>query len=75
MRFIKRLLLAFLVVFVLPTLVSAGLWVAQERPGRWNEARWSSAGLLPSARDDREAAIYVFSAMTGGSPHLNNAIL
>lgn len=66
MKALKRLILAFLVIFILPTLVSAGLWVAHERPGTWSQAKWGSAGLLPSAKDDHDAAIYVYSAMTGG---------
>lgn len=66
MKFLKRLVLAVLVIFVLPTLVSAGLWVIKERPANWRDADWSSSGQLPLAREDREAAIYVFSAMTGG---------
>lgn len=66
MKTVLRLLTLFAVVFVLPTLVSAGLWAVKERPGAWSEANWGSAGLLPKAADSPEAAIYVFSAMTGG---------
>ncbi len=61
-----RLLTMLAFVFVLPTLVSAGLWAAKERPGGWNEADWGSAGILPKAEETPEAAIHVFSAMTGG---------
>ena len=61
-----RLLTMLALVFVLPTLVSAGLWAAKERPGGWNEADWGSAGFLPKAEETPEAAIHVFSAMTGG---------
>lgn len=66
MKHFKRLLLAILIVFILPTLVSAGLWVTREHPENWRDARWSSSGLLKAAADDEEAAIYVFSARTGG---------
>ena len=66
MTFIKRLVLTILIVFILPTLVSAGLWVTREHPQNWSAARWSSSGLLKAAADDDEAAIYVFSARTGG---------
>lgn len=61
-----RLLTMLALVFVLPTLVSAGLWAAKERPGGWNEADWGSAGILPKAEETPETAIHVFSAMTGG---------
>ena len=66
MKILLRLLAVLALVFVLPTLVSAGLWAATDRPGRWNEANWGSAGILPKAEDSPQAAIYVFSAMTGG---------
>lgn len=66
MRFLKRFLLAFSIIFLLPTLVSAGLWMTAERPTNWSSARWNSSGMLPAARDDRAAAIYVLSARTGG---------
>ena len=66
MRFIKRMLLAILIVYLLPALASAGWWYVKERPGNWREADWSSSGVLPKAQDSPEAAIYVFSAATGG---------
>ncbi len=66
MRFVKRLLLAVLIVYLLPALASAGWWYVKERPGSWREANWSSAGVLPKAEDSRAAAIYIFSAATGG---------
>lgn len=66
MRFLLRFLSVVVLVFILPTLVSAGLWVSKDRPQRWSEANWGSSGLLPKAEASPEAAIYVFSAMTGG---------
>jgi hypothetical protein len=66
LKFLLRLVSVILLVFVLPTLVSAGLWATQDRPAGWRQADWSSAGLLPAAEESPEAAIYVFSAMTGG---------
>ncbi|MBR0556374.1 DUF3750 domain-containing protein [Ciceribacter sp. L1K23] len=66
MRFLKRFMLVFFVVFLLPTLVSAGLWMTAERPANWSSARWSSSGMLPAAHEDNKAAIYVMSAKTGG---------
>ena len=66
MKYLKRLLLIIFIVYLLPTFASAGWWAIQDRPGRWSEARWSSAGILPEAGASEEAAIYIFSATTGG---------
>ncbi|OLP53082.1 hypothetical protein BJF92_18815 [Rhizobium rhizosphaerae] len=66
MAVLRLTLLAFLVIYCLPALASAGLWSLRDRPARWSEADWSSAGILPRAADDPQAAIYVFSAATGG---------
>lgn len=66
MKYLKRLLLIIFIVYLLPTFASAGWWAIQDRPGRWNEARWNSAGILPQASESRDAAIYIFSATTGG---------
>lgn len=66
MKILKRTALALVIIFVLPTLVSGGLWAVREQPENWRDGDVSSSGLLPAAKDDREAAIYVFSARTGG---------
>jgi hypothetical protein len=66
LKFLLRILSVILLVFVLPTLVSAGLWATREHPRGWRDADWSSTGILPKAEDSPQAAIYVFSAMTGG---------
>jgi Protein of unknown function (DUF3750) len=66
MMSLKRLLLTIFIVYLLPTFASAGWWAIQDRPGRWSEARWSSAKILPEASASNDAAIYIFSAMTGG---------
>ncbi len=66
MKILLRLVFVILLVFVLPTLVSAGLWATREHPAGWSSAKWGSTGLLPGATDSPQAAIYVFSAMTGG---------
>jgi hypothetical protein len=66
MKSVKRLLIAVFVVYLLPTLASAGLWAMGDHPSRWSEARWTSAGILPKPQVDQDAVIYVFSAMTGG---------
>lgn len=66
MKSLKRLLLVIFIVYLLPTFASAGRWAIQDRPGRWSDARWSSAKILPEASASEDAAIYIFSAMTGG---------
>lgn len=63
---LKRMALAFLVIYLLPTLAMAGYWALQKRPARWNEANWNSAGILPRPNEHKQAEIYVFSAKTGG---------
>ncbi|TDK37359.1 DUF3750 domain-containing protein [Rhizobium deserti] len=66
MKTVKRLFLFIFIIFLLPTFASAGLWAMKDRPLRWSDARWSSAGILPKPEESQDAAIYVFSAMTGG---------
>lgn len=66
MRFFKRLALAFLVLYLLPVAGAVGLWMMDDKPRSWREADWSSSGMLPGPEDDREAAVYIFSAMSGG---------
>ncbi len=66
MNYLKRLLLLIFVVYLLPTFASAGLWAFREKPGGWRDANWGSAHILPDTRDAQEAAVYIFSATTGG---------
>ncbi len=66
MKFLKRLFLAILFVYLLPALASAGWWYVKDRPANWREADWSSANILPKPKDSNEAAVYIFSATTGG---------
>jgi hypothetical protein len=66
LKFAKRFFLAVFVIYLLPALASAGLWAMKEHPTGYRNARWSSSGMLPEASADPAAAIYVFSAMTGG---------
>jgi hypothetical protein len=47
-------------------LVAAGLWAVGEHPASWREANWTSSKQLPDPSASREAAIYIFSAKTGG---------
>ena len=65
-KVLKYSLLTFLLVFILPVLAHAALWLSEERPRSWRDADWSSAGMLPDAREDTEASIRVLAARTGG---------
>ncbi len=66
LKFAKRFLAVVFIVYLLPALASAGLWAMKEHPTGYRNARWSSAGILPEAPADKPAAIYIYSAMTGG---------
>ncbi|WP_428427876.1 DUF3750 domain-containing protein [Pararhizobium sp.] len=66
MKFVRRLFLAILFVYLLPALASAGWWYVKERPANWREADWTSAHILRKPKDAPDAAIYIFSATTGG---------
>lgn len=66
MKFARRFILAVFIIYLLPALASAGLWAMKEHPTGYRNARWSSAGILPDANADKPAAIYIYSAMTGG---------
>jgi len=64
-RIIKRLFWFVLIVFILPALVSIGVWQTKDHAASWNVANWSSAGILPSAVEDQDAVIYLMAARTG----------
>lgn len=66
MKILRRLALAFALIYLVPALSSAGFWYLKERPQSWRDADWSSAGILPRATASPDAAIYVLSATTGG---------
>ena len=62
----KKIILVVLLCFVAPALASLGVRAAGSQPGSWRTADWSSSGLLPEAAANREAAVYVMAARTGG---------
>lgn len=66
MKSVKRLLIVIFIIYLLPTFASAGLWAMKDHPSGWSAARWTSAGILPRPEESNDAAIYIFSAMTGG---------
>ena len=65
-RALLRTTVFMLVLFLLPAGATLAWWAAVERPASWRSADWSSAGILPAAGANREAAIYLMSARTGG---------
>ena len=66
MRILKYVICCLLVIFILPALVSLAIWQADKgKPANWRQANWSSAGILPEASQQPEAAVYVMAARTG----------
>lgn len=65
-KFLKRLFVFILVLFILPALASQASW--QLKGGHapsWNRADWSSAEIIPSAKSHPQAAVYIMAAKTG----------
>ncbi|QCK85239.1 DUF3750 domain-containing protein [Phreatobacter aquaticus] len=60
----RRVSLAFLIVFVAPIAVAAGLYFQSDATRDWRNADRSSAGLLPPAAVNRQAVVRVFAART-----------
>lgn len=61
----RRLLLLFLVLFLLPLSAHAVWWMSQDRADSWSRADWSSAGLLPPASARPQAMVHVYGARVG----------
>jgi hypothetical protein len=55
----------FLCVFLLPLAAYGIWWMSQPHARSWDTADWSSAGLLPQAGRQQEAAVIVYAAPTG----------
>ncbi len=65
MRFTRRFLLLFSVLFLLPVATHAAWWSWQPNAADWRGADWSSAKLLPAAAIEPEATVHVFAARVG----------
>ncbi|MEJ1157441.1 DUF3750 domain-containing protein [Prosthecomicrobium sp. N25] len=62
---VKKLLLGFVLLFLLP-LAAHALWTWHRGwAGDWRAADWSSTGTLPPATADAPAAVRIFAARTG----------
>jgi hypothetical protein len=65
MRFLRRLFLAFGILFLLPLASHAVYWRLHGWSDSWRNADWSSAGILPKAEDVPEARILFMAARVG----------
>ncbi|WP_417435211.1 DUF3750 domain-containing protein [Hoeflea sp.] len=63
---LKKFVFFVLLCFVAPALASLAVRAASSQPGSWRAADWSSAGILPDADTEPNAAVYVMAARTGG---------
>jgi hypothetical protein len=57
--------LAFLALFLTPLAIHAAWWLSTDEAQAWNQADWSSAGILPPARAKPAAMVHVYAARTG----------
>ncbi|MGE0676647.1 DUF3750 domain-containing protein [Pseudolabrys sp.] len=58
-------MLAILIVFLLPLVARAALYVAGDTPRSWRDADWSSTKTLPPASEEPGARLVVFTGTTG----------
>jgi hypothetical protein len=65
MRWLKRGMLIFILLFILPLALHAAWWLAQDRPASWSQASWSSAGLLEPATLREPALVRIYAARVG----------
>lgn len=65
MKWLKRFIIFFIFVYLLPTGASAIWWYFKDRPTSFRTAYWGESGLLPIAQKS-DAAFYVLAARTGG---------
>ena len=56
---------AFGFVYLLPLALHAAWWLAIDPAPAWNQADWSSAGILPPARANPAALVHVYAARVG----------
>jgi hypothetical protein len=64
MVYLRRMLIAFVLVFLLPIAASAALWYAGDPGTDWRSRDRSSAGLLPDPAVHRAAVVRIFAART-----------
>jgi hypothetical protein len=64
-RLIRFIATFAIVLILLPIAAGTALTYSKGWPTSWSAADWSSAGLLPAASADRDAAVYVMAARSG----------
>ena len=65
MAVLNKLLLAFVLLVATPLALHGAVYWSEPQAHNWSAADWSSAGLLPPAREHREAVVRIYSARTG----------
>jgi hypothetical protein len=61
----KRALKWFALIFLLPLTLHAAWWTWTDPATKWNEADWSSAGILPAAKAKPDAMVHIYAARVG----------
>jgi hypothetical protein len=64
-RFVRRVLLAFLILVAMPLGVNGAVWWSQPHAESWRAADWSSTHTLPDPAIDGDAMVRIYSARTG----------
>jgi uncharacterized protein DUF3750 len=64
-RRVKSIVTTVFALFLIPLALHAALYLGKEHPASYQQADWSSTGMLPSAATDRDARLLVFTARTG----------
>src|SRR5262245_66316054 len=59
-------MLIILIVFLAPILARALFYAIGDNPRSWQDADWSSTGMLPAASNFQLARIVVFTGTAGG---------
>jgi hypothetical protein len=65
MRLVRRAVLLFTLIFLVPLATHAAWWMAHDHPASFAEADWSASGVLPVARSETDAAVHVLAGRTG----------
>ena len=64
-KFLRRIILVVLFVFLAPLAVHALVYSQIGWPKNWRAANWASSGVLPSPAQHEEAMVRIYSARTG----------
>lgn len=64
-KLVRRIFLAFILLFMAPLGVHAVIYSQNTWPNSWRDANWSSSGTLQPAIQNQEAMIRIYTARTG----------